>query len=805
MQPKNATAECNRRMLLKIKTTKYYLMNLKTISFVASLLLACADVAADEKLPAFPGAEGYGRYTTGGRGGKVLYVTSLADDNSTGTLRWALNQSGKRTILFKVSGTIFLTSELSVNNGDVTIAGQSAPGDGICVADYPFTVNANNVIIRYMRFRLGNRHVDNHEGDGFGAMDHENIIVDHCSVSWSIDECLSVLGNRNTTVQWCISSHSLVNAGHEKGAHGYGGNWGGDHASFHHNLMIHHTSRTPRLGPRQTTQEHEYMDMRNNVIYNWAGNGCYGGEGMDVNIVNNYYKPGPATNQSSDAVKYRIAAIGIRTESYCKNSDGTWNGWYPMLHKWGHLFVEGNVNPNYANMTNDNWTYGIYNQIDANGNDGTYTQKTKDTIRLSEPLDIVYTTTHTAQVAYARVLDYVGCSKSRDSYDSELISDTRNGTASHTASGQKKGMIDSQDDLKPLNAAADWSAWPVLASAAAPVDSDGDGMPDEWESAHGLDSSDASDGSLPSDEGYTNLECYLNSLVADITAAQNVGGEAVGRIEEIEVHNPEEHEEIAEGTITWAVQSGTTGATFGKNPAVSGGIADYVAASDATVGSNLSLTSGCNGYSQGPLSGSQYLLRISCKAQSSDNTGINDIAYSVTPNDGYLFLPTGVSFLANKVGTDGGNVRVSVSNDQFQEVLFDGSPSRNSLDVSKGYNNYTSFSGNLEYPYASSGATTATVRLTSFSTSKTMSVGTVTLAGKVVRLKAVMLCGDANDDGTVTMSDANMVVNYFLSQDKTAVEGINVANADANNDGGITMADANEIVNIFLSQSSDSE
>lgn len=507
----------------------------RTVLSFLLLVATVLTVGAVEKQPAFPGAEGYARYITGGRGGKVYYVTNL-NDSGEGSLRWAINQSGKRTILFKVSGTIFLKSALSINNADVTIAGQSAPGDGICVADYPFTINANNVIIRYMRFRLGQQQVAYHEGDGLGAMDHEGIMIDHCSVSWSIDECLSVLGNKNTTVQWCISSHSLVNAGHEKGAHGYGGNWGGDHASFHHNLMIHHVSRTPRLGPRPTTQLNEHMDMRNNVIYNWAGNGCYGGEGMDVNIVNNYYKPGPGT-PTNKAVAYRIAGIGVRTNSYVT----TYPAYAPALHKWGHLYVNGNVNPLYANVTNDNWTYGIYNQIDASGCDGTYTQKTKDTIRLSEPIDFIHTTTHSAEDAFARVLDYAGCSKSRDSYDIELVNDARNGQASHQGEGLGMGFINSQEDLRPSDADSDWSPWPTLNSTTAPRDSDGDGIPDTYEEfSLNTDPNDASDGAQVASNGYTNLENYLNSLVSDITSAQNAGGAVEGDNVEVGDDIPEE-------------------------------------------------------------------------------------------------------------------------------------------------------------------------------------------------------------------------------------------------------------------------
>ncbi|MDD2602366.1 MAG: pectate lyase [Prevotella sp.] len=475
---------------------------------------------------AFPGAEGFGRFTTGGRGGKVLHVTTLDDGTSTGTFRWACNQSGARTIVFDVSGTIHLTSALKLGRGDVTIAGQTAPGDGICVADFPFQISANNVIIRFMRFRLGNKMVAFHEGDGLGGMDKENIILDHCSVSWSIDECLAMYGSKNITIQWCLASQSLRNAGHSKGPHGYGAIWGGSGASYHHNLLVHHDSRAPRLGPRPGTQTDERMDMRNNVIYNWAGNGCYGGEGMNVNIVNNYYKPGPATLQRSSYIQKRIAAIGIRTSSYTLHDTATPNEWDKMWHVWGKYYVDGNVNTKNADVTKDNWTYGIYNQIDNSTVDNTFTATTRDTMRILAPINFAPVTTHTAEVAYERVLDYAGASLHRDWVDTLMVYDTRLGIASYTGkdSGDRPGIIDSQDDNRPANAPADWNPWPVLVSTTPPVDTDKDGMPDSWEDANGLNPSDAADGAKITASGYTNLEIYMNSLVDPIVQGGNVGG-----------------------------------------------------------------------------------------------------------------------------------------------------------------------------------------------------------------------------------------------------------------------------------------
>ena len=504
-----------------------------------SLLALALTTHAINRVPAFPGAEGFGMYATGGRGGEVIHVTTLEDGTQKGTFRYACSQNKRRTIVFDVSGTIHLTSELKLSRDHVTIAGQTAPGDGICIADYPFVIAANDVIIRFMRFRLGNEALKTnptaHEGDGLGGMDRKNIIIDHCSVSWSVDECLSVYGMDSLTVQWCIASQSMRTSGHSKGSHGYGGNWGGAGATYHHNLMAHHDSRVPRLGPRPSTQTRELMDMRNNVFYNWGGNGCYGGEGMRVNIVNNYYKPGPGTAKRSTTIQKRIASIGIRTTSYTKHGTSP-NQWDVMWHVWGKYYVNGNVNSKHQDVTNDNWTYGIYNQITNSDVDNTFTQKTRDTLRISQPNVFEQVTTHTAADAYERVLAYAGASLHRDWVDELMVNDTRDGTATYTGKldGYKEngsstgypipGIIDSQDDNRPNDASADWQAWPVLNSEAAPSDTDQDGMPDTWEQANGLNPNNPSDGAADCGNGYTHLEVFMNSLVADITTAQNAGG-----------------------------------------------------------------------------------------------------------------------------------------------------------------------------------------------------------------------------------------------------------------------------------------
>ena len=683
----------------------------KLILLAAAWVMAVATMA-EEKLPAFPGAEGFGKYTTGGRGGKVYHVTNL-NDSGTGSLRWANSQPGPRTIVFDVSGTIFLKSALKIAN-NTTLAGQTAPGDGICVADYPLTLGSN-VICRYMRFRLGNREVAHHEGDGLGSMDENNIIVDHCSVSWSIDECLSVYGGRNLTVQWSITAQSLVNSGHSKGSHGYGGNWGGAGASFHHNLIAHHTSRTPRLGPRQGTQTDERMDMRNNVIYNWGGNGCYGGEGMKVNIVNNYYKPGPATLNRSTTIQQRIAGIGIRTTSYCKNDDGTWNGWYPMWHVWGKYYVVGNKNSRHSNVTNDNWTYGMYNQItNGSGVDNTYTQATKDTMRIDEPIRFMAVTTHTADKAYEQVLQYVGASLHRDALDEIIVSDVDKGTATFTGSGNDQGFINSQEDVKSKIP----TLWPELKQETAKADTDGDGMPDEWETANGLNPNDATDGNLTDDIGYTNLENYMNSLVADITASQNEGGELQGYIEE--VYKPGDNNEpglttAATGTVNWKYDTGTANQTATIDNAVSGMIAECAVA----LGGNISF-----GGTQSITNGSKLTKLQSAVKNESTANDANSVAFSITLADGYYFRPTKVAFNVCKCGTDGGRLDVYWKNGNGKkEVELGLSPERN--------NNFTAFAKDVNDVASASGTSSLVLHILSLGTGKALAVGNVSISGEL--------------------------------------------------------------------------
>lgn len=458
------------------------------------LTVAAKDISPIQAQDVYPGAEGGGRFVTGGRSGKVLYVTSLEDDEKKpGTLRWAISQKYPRIILFQVAGIIELKEHLFINQPDITIAGQSAPGDGICIKGFPVSVNTNNVIIQFIRFRMGDENMV--ADDALKGIRKKNILIDHCSMSWSTDECSSFYDNENFTMQWCILSESLRNSVHGKGDHGYGGIWGGNKATFHHNLLAHHDSRNPRFcGARYHAQpENENVEMVNNVIYNWGGNSGYAGEGGQYNIIGNYYKPGPASLAKKGRHNYRI---------FSPNSDAGDNR--QARGVWGKFFVEGNVMHGNEEVTTDNWK-GIH--IDNRAGE----VQTNNGIRVLNPFFISGMKAIDAREAYERVLANAGASLRRDIVDQRVLNEVRLGTYTFNGSkGSTNGLIDSQTDV---------GSWPVYAYKPADIniDTDGDGMPDYWEKLQGLNPEDAGDGqSFSLSKTHTNLETYLFSLVSHL-------------------------------------------------------------------------------------------------------------------------------------------------------------------------------------------------------------------------------------------------------------------------------------------------
>lgn len=451
-------------------------------------MLSLAGIRVTAQPVAFPGAEGGGKYTSAGRGGKVLFVENL-NDKGNGSLRKAIETKGARTVLFRVSGNIELDSPLFIKNDSITIAGQSAPGDGICLKNYGILVDANNIIIRYIRIRPGNE--SKTEMDAISGINHKNIIIDHCSFSWSNDETASFYNNSNFSMQWCIISESLNTSSHHKGEHGYGGIWGGNNATFHHNLISDHNSRNPRFcGSRYTNKpEEENVDFRNNVIYNWGNNSVYGGEEGNYNMVNNYYKPGPATNRKCEK---RILDL---TQSFFDPRYNT-----DTLGA-GKFFIKGNVVEGFPEVTKNNWLYGVQ------GEDVTETIKAKS--KLNRPVKHTKLKTQSASDAYQDVLKYAGTNLHRDAVDKRIAEEALTGIEKfgETFHGGGKGIIDTPEEV---------GGWPVLKSETPPTDSDNDGMADDWEISKRLDPNDPYDGNkFTLTKNFTNLEVYLQALVDD--------------------------------------------------------------------------------------------------------------------------------------------------------------------------------------------------------------------------------------------------------------------------------------------------
>ena len=534
-------------------------MKQKVFTLLAASLISAASMA---QAPAFPGAEGHGRYVTGGRGGKIVHVTNL-NDSGTGSFREAV-KSGNKIIVFDVAGVIALKSDLKFAD-NITILGQTAPSPGITLRYYTVQPGSNN-IIRFIRIRRGQEKNINDGADASWQRNKTGIIFDHCSFSWSIDEVASFYDNNNFTMQWCTVAESLTNPGHSKGAHGYGGIWGGKLASFHHNFVAHLMNRGPRFnGARygwtgytsnkeystykwQNTVQAENVDFRNCVMYNAQGT-CYGGPGGgQINIVNNYYKAGPSHSLKGTTLnglkvdvstgkergsQDRITLVTLSTQS---NSDKNHPELYDMTSRY---YINGNTTETTkgSKTANKDWkgvSYdkgipslnGEYYSPDANNYYGdavahtTISGKSCVKIKMDEPAPTGQVTTHSAAEAYEKVLAYVGASLYRDEIDARYMEEAKTGTATYKGSiTNSPGIIDKVSDVKGYTETNFGTG-----SRPAGFDTDKDGIPDEWEKANGLNPNDASDAltySLGAKGYYTNIEVYANSLVENIMKAEN--------------------------------------------------------------------------------------------------------------------------------------------------------------------------------------------------------------------------------------------------------------------------------------------
>jgi pectate lyase len=435
---------------------------------MSSLVFAPTRAAAVSQLPAFPGAEGFGATTPGGRGGQVLIVTNL-DDSGPGSLRAACAAKGPRIVVFRVAGTIALKSPITVTEPYLTLAAQTAPGDGICLRDATFGVATHDVIIRYLRCRLGD--VTSREADSLDVLNGcSNVIFDHCTATWSIDECLSLSGNnQNVTIQWCLIGESLNHSKHSKGEHGYGSlARANGPVTFHHNLWLHNDSRNPRMGDfygRGTN--FPTFDFRNNVIYDFGATASGLTQGkLKINYVANFTRPGPSSKARTPIT------VGPKSDI--------------------QFFIRDNILDGNAAFTADNTRYFSTVEFEETNSSGEKVMR-QEVRTVDEPFEAPRVTTVPAKDLLELVLPTVGASlPKRDVVDARLVNDVRNRTGK---------IIDSQQQV---------GGWPELKSGDVPLDSDNDGIPDAWEIKHRLNPHDASDASRIGENGYSNIEEYLN-------------------------------------------------------------------------------------------------------------------------------------------------------------------------------------------------------------------------------------------------------------------------------------------------------
>lgn len=472
----------------KISKRNLALLILLGIAFLACLIfVTCMMILVPKTYFAFPGAEGFGAFIQGGRGGKVYHVTTLNDGNSPGTLRYAVSQSGRRTVVFDVSGVIALNAPLEIKHNNITIAGQTAPGEGICIKNYPLIINADNVIIRFLRLRLG----EASQNSALVVQNRQRIMIDHCSISWSTMQNINIQNNALLTMQWCIISEALNRT--NEGYNGAGAKLGGLSSSFHHNLFVSNARQNPYFENMslKSSSFAQLVDFRNNVIINWDDNSSEGILRGRFNLVNNYYKSGPAS-----LLPTRSQIIRLYDDNQKVSSTIT-----PKLYLYGNFVYNNPLH------TNDNWM-GVYpNQQ--------YIKEGKNPNLSWRQFFHAPVTLHTANRAFINVLRYAGASKKKDDVDIRLVLNITTNKFPHEGSrGSTGGLIDSPADV---------GGYKPYEKASALKDSDGDGIPDTWERTHGLNPKNPKDGSEFNKvkKDYTNLEVYMNSLVDNITKNQN--------------------------------------------------------------------------------------------------------------------------------------------------------------------------------------------------------------------------------------------------------------------------------------------
>ena len=745
-----------------------FIMYNKLLTLITIATLA---LTASAQISAFPGAEGHGRYTDGGRGGRVVHVTNL-NDSGSGSLREAVKGDDWKIIVFDVGGVIPLESDLTIGK-NTTIAGQTAPEPGITLRYYTVKPSENNVI-RFLRIRRGQEKDINDGADAIWQRYTTGILLDHCSFSWSIDEVASFYDNNNFTMQWCTIAESLVNAGHNKGAHGYGGIWGGKLASFHHNFIAHVANRSPRFnGARydgnytdnklyseykwQNALQAENVDFRNCVVFN-CGNGCYGGPGGgQINMVNNYYKSG-----NGGQTKY-ITKVSVATTDNATSES-------PYLGMTSRYYISGNQldntqNKDWAGVTYDSGTKMLDGQHYTQDPNHYYAADSWTEIdgvdclpiKLEEPAPKGEVTTHTAAKAYEKVLTLAGASLCRDDVDERYMAETRSGTATYTGSVTKKaGRIDLVSDVNGYTE----EDFPT-GSRPEGFDTDRDGIPNQWETANGLDPYDASDAALKtidSERGwYTNLEVYLNSLVEDIMKAGQAEGD--GAVDDYypawnkptdDPDEPEEPEyEIVSYELSKTTNTGTnTSAVYNFN--------------DGFSISNVKE----KGYATGNENGVKYSAGVQYTINLPEGVSISQITFT-----GYDNYSEADSYL-------------EVAGTSYNDYIF---PKKNG-------NNYILATHTINFSTPLTGTIT-------FMPQGKQVVLVITLTSK----KAIKpepdpdpdpIAGDLDGSGTLDIDDVTALVCHLTG--KETPEGFVSEAADVNGDGEVNIADVIALIDLIM-------